>query len=136
MLKFTTTAAALVSLTGLVSCFSPYDPYDAPPPNFHPNPPYPPQRVNPGDGQSYSPDPYANQPLPPAYGAGSSTAPGTPPPTRPTPPAAGSYPTATRTANPNQVLSPYEPYNVIDVEGFKSGQLARDPSNQKIFRIP
>lgn len=46
------------------------------------------------------------------------------------------YPTAQRTANPDQVLSPYEPYNVIDVAGFKSGQLARDPSNQKIFRIP
>ncbi|NJM38745.1 MAG: hypothetical protein HC845_13235 [Akkermansiaceae bacterium] len=46
------------------------------------------------------------------------------------------YPVAERTANPNQVRSPYEPYNVIDVEGFTSGQLARDPSNQKIFRVP
>ena len=46
------------------------------------------------------------------------------------------YPTAQTTANPNQVLSPYAPYNVIDVEGFKSGQLAKDPSNQKIFRVP
>jgi hypothetical protein len=47
-----------------------------------------------------------------------------------------SYPEAKRTANPNQVISPYAPYNVIDVEGFKSGQLAKDPSNQKIFRVP
>lgn len=47
-----------------------------------------------------------------------------------------SYPYAERTSNPNQVLSPYAPYNVIDVTGFRSGQLARDPSNQKIFRIP
>ena len=46
------------------------------------------------------------------------------------------YPTAERTNNPNQVLSPYAPYNVIDVEGFRSGQLAKDPSNGKIFRIP
>lgn len=46
------------------------------------------------------------------------------------------YPTAQRTNNPNRVLSPYAPYNVIDVEGFRSGQLAKDPSNGKIFRIP
>lgn len=53
-----------------------------------------------------------------------------PPPTR------ESYPTAERTANPNQVISPYKPFNVIDVEGFRSGQLAKDPSNGKIFRVP
>lgn len=46
------------------------------------------------------------------------------------------YPTAKRTANPNEVISPYAPYNVIDVQGFKSGDLAKDPSNKKIFRIP
>jgi hypothetical protein len=46
------------------------------------------------------------------------------------------YPSAEKTANPNQVLSPYAPYNVIDVEGFRSGQLAKDPSNGKIFRVP
>jgi hypothetical protein len=46
------------------------------------------------------------------------------------------YPVAQRTEDPNQVLSPYEPFNVIDIEGFRSGQLAKDPSNGKIFRIP
>ncbi len=46
------------------------------------------------------------------------------------------YPMAERTANPNQVISPYAPFNVIDVTGFNSGQLARDPTNNKIFRIP
>lgn len=46
------------------------------------------------------------------------------------------YPMAQRTENPNQVLSPFPPYNVIDVTGFTSGQLARDPSNQQIFRVP
>lgn len=46
------------------------------------------------------------------------------------------YPVAQRTANPNQVLSPFAPYNVIDITGFNSGQLARDPSNNEIFRIP
>jgi len=59
-----------------------------------------------------------------------------PPEPRPASPPRDQYPTAERTANPNQVLSPYAPYNVIDVEGFRSGQLAKDPSNSKIFRIP
>ena len=48
----------------------------------------------------------------------------------------GEYPVARPTANPNEVISPYEPYNIIDVEGFSSGQLARDPSNRMIFRVP
>lgn len=52
------------------------------------------------------------------------------------PPTRDDYPVAERTANPNHVISPYAPYNVINVEGFRSGQLARDPSNQKVFRIP
>lgn len=46
------------------------------------------------------------------------------------------YPFAERTDSPDRVISPYSPYNVIDVEGFRSGQLAKDPSNGKIFRIP
>ncbi|MEO1856126.1 MAG: hypothetical protein ABGY95_02005 [Rubritalea sp.] len=49
----------------------------------------------------------------------------------------------------NQVISPYRPYNVIDVKGMKPGHLSRDPSTAKkdkagkpipstakIFRIP
>jgi hypothetical protein len=51
-------------------------------------------------------------------------------------PAPPTYPTAERTDNPNRVISPFSPYNVIDVEGFRSGQLAKDPSNGQIFRIP
>jgi hypothetical protein len=46
------------------------------------------------------------------------------------------YPTAETTGTPGRVISPYAPYNVIDVEGFKSGALAKDPSNGKIFRVP
>lgn len=46
------------------------------------------------------------------------------------------YPMAERTENPNQVISPYAPFNVIDVTGFNPGQLARDPTNNEIFRIP
>jgi len=48
----------------------------------------------------------------------------------------GGYPLATRSSKPNQVISPYPPHNVIDVTGFKSGDLARDPGNRKIFRVP
>ena len=62
-----------------------------------------------------------------------------PRPARQAPAPGGKYPTATVTANPDQVLSPYKPYSVIDISGpprFKSGQLARDPVNKKIFKIP
>lgn len=46
------------------------------------------------------------------------------------------YPVAQRTSDPNEVLSPYPPHGRINVEGFQPGDLARDPTNQKIFRIP
>jgi len=106
---------AAVCLASLAGCIPP----EPPPARFRPNPPYAPEPV----------DPYGepSDPVPPVE---------PPPAPQPTPPGIGGYPTATKTANPNQVLSPYEPFNVIDVEGFKTGQLARDPSNQKIFRIP
>ncbi len=106
---------AAACLAGLVSCVPP----NPPPPRFRPNPPYAPVPVDPnGTPYDVSPPP-APMPQPP------------PPPT-----ATGGYPTATRTENPDQVLSPYEPFNVIDVAGFASGKLVRDPSNQKIFRVP
>lgn len=56
------------------------------------------------------------------------------PPARSTP--RQEYPNAERTGNASRVISPYAPYNVIDVDGFRSGQLAKDPSNGKIFRVP
>lgn len=106
------TAAAL-----LVAACNPEP--DVPPTRFTPRPPMSPEQLDPYGQQA--PDPYGSPPEnTPA-----------PPPVRP-----GEYPTATRTANPNEVISPYEPYNVIDVEGFRSGQLARDPSNKQIFRVP
>ena len=46
------------------------------------------------------------------------------------------YPIAQRTDNPDQVISPFAPFNVIDVSGYNSGQLVRDPTNNEIFRIP
>jgi hypothetical protein len=43
---------------------------------------------------------------------------------------------AKRTSNPDEVESPYEPYMIINVEGYRSGELVRDPHNKKIFRVP
>lgn len=105
----------LAAATALLAACTP--PPDVPPPRFKPNPPYPPEIV----------DPYA----PPPDTTSTEPAPPPPSPTRP-----GEYPTARKTANPNEVISPYEPYNIIDIEGFSSGQLARDPSNNMIFRVP
>lgn len=109
---------AAASLAGLASCTPPPPP---PPPRFQPNPPYPPEPVDPYGAQN---DPSSPPPVTP--------------PVQP-PSVTGGYPTATRTANPDRVLSPYEPYNVIDISGpprIESGQLAKDPSNLKIFRVP
>lgn len=123
MLKYPHLLAA-ASLAGLSSCIPPetdiHSPYGRP---YGAQNPY---------GSSLPPEP-----------TGPTTAPlGPEGITRPAPPQStptGGYPTAQPTTNPDEVLSPYEPYNVIDISGpprFKSGQLARDPSNQKIFRVP
>jgi hypothetical protein len=98
----------LLALLPLASC----DPLDLAESRSHRRPVRPPENMPPTN-----PEP---QPVPP-------------PDNRPVP---DRYPMAQRTENPNQVLSPFPPYNVIDVTGFNSGQLARDPSNQQIFRIP
>lgn len=113
MSKFVLPLTAIY-LAGLASCIPPET---VPRPRFRPNPPYAPVPVDP-------------------YGAQNDDPPPAPRPEPPPPTATGGYPTATRTANPDQVLSPYEPYNVIDVAGYASGKLVRDPSNQKIFRVP
>jgi hypothetical protein len=46
------------------------------------------------------------------------------------------HPVGRPTSNPNHVISPHEGHNVVDVSEFKSGDLARDPTNGKIFRVP
>ncbi len=51
-------------------------------------------------------------------------------------PAAPKYPAATRSSDPDVVVSPYKPYNKVRVTGFKPGQLAKDPTTDKIFVIP
>ncbi len=78
------------------------------------------------------------EPLPPNRGPETRPAPPreTPPAPDPQPQGRPSHPVAERTDKPNQVLSPFPPYNVIDVSGFRSGQPAKDPSNGKIFIVP
>ena len=117
-------------LLGAVSC----KPQPVYPPNAGPLRPNPPQLYN-QDGQrpSYYGDQGSNAlDYNPPYGTTQPTT----PLTSPVPPAE-KYPTAKRADNPNHVISPYGPdFNVIDVQGFRSGQLAKDPSNGKIFRVP
>jgi hypothetical protein len=127
MLKPLLIAAATCAL---VSC----DPFE-PLPYFTPNPPYPPRRVDPYRNDASRHRDYRRNPYEDRAAYDNQDRPVNPSPA-PAPAPGPDYPTAKRTANPNQVISPYEPYNVIDVEGFRSGQLARDPSNQKIFRVP
>ena len=57
------------------------------------------------------------------------------PPVAP-PAAATDYPVAKPGEKPNWVISPYDATRVIDVSGFQSGQLARDPVTKQIFRVP
>jgi len=78
---------------------------------------------NDGGGYTENPPPSSN---PPPNNSGGGSGSGT----------KKSYPTATKTANPDRVLSPYPPYNVIDVAGIKSGKLAKDPSTGEVFRVP
>ena len=59
-----------------------------------------------------------------------------PPVSPPSQPGRDPYPMAQRTSIPNQVISPYPPYNVMDVTDVRSGQLARDPKTGEIFRVP
>ncbi|MFT4175250.1 MAG: hypothetical protein QM627_01225 [Luteolibacter sp.] len=123
MEKLLPKAGAATLFASFLTACGPYympEPYGPPPVRTHR------QAVeDQGNQDPYGPSggPYSRDPAPepaPSSSRGSGT----------------EYPTAERTSNPDQVISPYAPYNVIDVAGFRSGQLARDPSNQKIFRVP
>jgi hypothetical protein len=46
------------------------------------------------------------------------------------------YPVAERTNRPGFVISPYRPYNRIDVRGIPRGAEVEDPSTGRIFIIP
>ena len=80
-----------------------------------------------------SPPPQENRPSAPRIDDDFEPGPSTP---EPAPKPRTEHPTAEATETPGRVLSPFPPHNVIDVEGFKSGALAKDPSNGKIFRVP
>lgn len=114
-------AVSVVTLL-LVSCVDP-----APPPRFRPNPPYPPEQVDPYGNPQTNVEP-STQPNAPS----NPDAPATTEPTH----APRDYPIAKPTNQPGEVISPFEPDRIIDVKGFKSGVLARDPNTQKIFRVP
>jgi hypothetical protein len=87
----------------------------------------------PGNGPT-SPSPQAeNRPSAPRIDDDFDPAPDGPAPQAPP---KKEYPTAEASDKPGVVVSPYPPYNKISVEDFKSGQLAKDPSNGKIFRVP
>ena len=112
-------AAALAILAVMLNACGPPDPVRAP--YFIPNPPYPPQPVDPTSAEVQQPTPSADTGIAPSL----------------TPsPRIGEYPLARPTSKPNEVISPYEPHHTIDISGFSPGQLARDPSNKKIFRVP
>lgn len=125
---------------GLLASCEPLPPY--PPPGYRPQTGiYGSQADRNGYGQDNGRRRNPNAPL---YGQNQNRNPadnysGRQPVTPPAPPVTRpreEYPSAERTNNSNQVISPYSPYNVIDVEGFRTGQLAKDPSNGKIFRVP
>ena len=80
-------------------------------------------------GESRPPAPRIDDDFDPAPGGNTPEPPPQPQPKK-------EYPTAETTGTAGRVISPYAPYNVIDVEGFKPGALAKDPSNGKIFRVP
>ena len=59
------------------------------------------------------------------------------------PAAAEKHPKGHKTQNPNHVISPYKPHNLIDIsknpktgQPFQSGDLVKDPSNGAIFQLP
>lgn len=47
-----------------------------------------------------------------------------------------SYPWARHTEDPGFVISPYPPNIVVDVRGFRDGELAVDPETGGVFRVP
>lgn len=122
------------------SCGPPPIPYNQQRPPMRNGEPYYPygqagRQMGPETG-TFEPIPNDNQPPPPPRDPGPQADAYDPEPPPPAPQPRQTYPDARRTNDPTQVVSPYAPYNVIDVEGFKSGQLAKDPSNGKIFRVP
>lgn len=51
-------------------------------------------------------------------------------------PSGGAFLKGKRTNKPGRVISPYPPYQELDVSGLSSGSLALDPTTQKVFEVP
>ena len=64
-----------------------------------------------------------------AYNTGGEAAPTPPPVTK-------NYPTAYPSETAGIVISPHKPHNKVRVTGLKPGQLATDPTTNKIFVVP
>lgn len=126
-----------VLATLLASCTPPPD---VPPPHFQPDPPFAPEPVDPYlqglvPSQDVAPVPPQAGPYAPPLPRMDSPA-GAPSGQATIPERPKDYPVAATTDRPNIVRSPYPPYDEIDVSDFRSGQLARDPKNKQIFRVP
>jgi len=48
----------------------------------------------------------------------------------------GTFLKGKRTSKEGRVISPYAPYQELDVTGLSSGSLALDPTTQKVFEVP
>jgi hypothetical protein len=48
----------------------------------------------------------------------------------------GSFLIGQKTNKPGRVVSPYAPYNELDITGLPAGSLALDPTTQKVFQVP
>lgn len=75
--------------------------------------------ATPNNNQSYQ------QPAPQSSYQPPATIPSTP---SRSPSSSGSYPVATAGITPNTAISPYAPYNVLDITGYKAGDKVCDPS--------
>lgn len=116
MIKVTRVAFMMSVAVALNACGPPAP---VPAPYFIPNPPYPPQTVDLSSREPQRPVDNIQQVSPSATASH-----------------IGEYPWARQTSKASEVISPYEPYHTIDISGFSHGQLARDPSNKRIFRVP
>jgi len=57
-----------------------------------------------------------------------------PPP--PAPVDTDNFPKAFTTDTPGIVISPYKPYDKVNVKNFRPGDLAKDPTTGKVFVVP
>jgi hypothetical protein len=133
---------------------APQKPQEAPPaPRSEPTPPPTPTYTPPAPTPD-APPALDNKPTPPPNTVASlnNTLPGTntteltpaPEPTAPpqktpapsTPSSDGQFLVGKKTTSPGRVVSPYPPYQELDVTGLSSGSLALDPTTDKVFQIP